>query len=200
LTGKGIFHIFCEELTPVFINMFLSHIMEEKMRIRKIIGMSIFCLAIAGLAMAQPQGQSAPGGAAPGGAAGGAPQGEQAAATLDMTPVYEAMDINKDGKVNKEEWLGSGMDQDSYDNLFVNMLDKDKDGNLTKEDIMAAIPRFEVDSNKDGKASIEEFAKANKDAAASMKSGGQGAASGGAAGGAPGAAPGGAPAGAPAQK
>jgi hypothetical protein len=79
-----------------------------------------------------------------------------------MTPVYEAMDTNKDGSVNKEEWLASGMTKDSYDKLFSLMLDTDKDGYRTKADILAAIPRFEVDTNKDGKASIEEFVAANK--------------------------------------
>lgn len=153
--------------------------MEDKMRIRKILGITILCLAISALAMAQPPGGGgAPGGGMPGGT-GGAPQGDQAAASLDMTPVYEAMDVNRDGLVNKDEWLGSGMTQDSYDKLFLQMLDKDKDGNLTKEDVMGAIPRFEVDTNGDGKASIEEFVEANKQAAASMAGGDQ-------AGGAPG--------------
>ena len=140
------------------------------MRIQKIFGVITICLAISGLALAQPQ--DGPQGAAP----GGVPQGEQGAAKLDMSPVYEAMDTNKDGLVNKEEWLASGMTQDSYDKLFSLMLDTDKDGYLTKADILGAIPRFEVDTNKDGKASIEEFVEANKKAAASMTEGGRGGA------------------------
>lgn len=139
--------------------------MEENMRIRKIIGMTIICLAISSLLVAQP-----PGGGPPGGGA----QGEQDAATLDMTPVYEAMDTNKDGLVNKDEWLGSGMTQDSYDKLFSMMLDTDKDGNLTKDDILKAIPLFEVDTDNDGKASIEEFVAANKKASEGMAGGGSG--------------------------
>lgn len=175
------------------------------MRLQKIIGMAIICLAVSTLAIAQPQGApegmpegmqgGAPGGA-PGGE-GGAPGGGANSSDLDMTPVYEAMDANKDGKIGKEEWLASGMDQISYDNLFTQMLDNDKDGFLTKEDIMGAIPRFEVDFDGDGKASIEEFAKANADAAASMGLGGEGGAPGGAPGGGEGGPGGGAPGGAP---
>jgi len=129
------------------------------------------------MALAQPQGGSPIGsqGAVP----GGAPQEDQGASKLDMTPVYEAMDINKDGLVNKEEWLASGMTQDSYDRLFCLMLDKDKDGNLTKADILGAIPMFEVDTDKNGKASLEEFVEANKKAAENMAGSGQGGAPGG---------------------
>lgn len=185
-----------------FIQPYLSNVTEEKMRIQKILGITIICLAISGLALAQPQGGppgGAPGGGMPGGN-GGAPQGGQSAASLDMTPVYEAMDTNKDGLVNKDEWLASGMTQDSYDKLFTQMLDKDKDGNLTKDDIMGAIPMFEVDTNGDGKASMEEFATANKKAAESMAAGGQGGAPGGGMPGGTGSGPqGGPPAGAPSE-
>ena len=95
------------------------------------------------------------------------------------------------GKVAKEEWLASGMTQDSYDRLFTQMLDTNKDLILTKAEFTASKPIFEVDSNKDGKVTLEEFAEANKKAAANMGSGGQGG-PGGAPGGAQGAPPGGA--------
>ncbi|MBN1627571.1 MAG: hypothetical protein JW944_13690 [Deltaproteobacteria bacterium] len=146
------------------------------MQIHKILGVTIICLAISGLSLAQTQGGHP--GSVQSAAPGGSPQGEQGAAKLDMTPVYAAMDTNKDGLVNKEEWLASGMTQDSYDKLFCLMLDKDKDGNLTKADIMGAIPMFDVDTNKDGKASIEEFVEANKKAAENMAGSGQGGAPG----------------------
>jgi len=152
------------------------------MSIEKVIGITVVCLALAGTAMAQggsPQGQAP---------AGGAPQAQSSGPKLDFGPVYDAMDKNKDGKVAKDEWLGSGMTQDSYDKLFTQMLDGNKDLILTKAEFTSSSPMFEVDTNKDGKASLEEFVEANKKAAANMSSGGQGAP-----GGAPGgAAPGGA--------
>lgn len=163
------------------------------MRIKKIIGITVICLAFACSALAQgaPQGQApvgAPQGQAPGGQGGGAND------KLDFGPVYDAMDKNKDGKVAKDEWLASGMNQDSYDRLFTQMLDSNKDLILTKAEFTASKPIFEVDTDKDGKVTLKEFADANKKAAENMGSGGQGGAPGGAApGGAPqGGAPGGA--------
>jgi hypothetical protein len=154
--------------------------MEGNMRIQKIIGITVICLAFACSALAQgtPQGQ--------------APAGGGANDKLDFGPVYDAMDKNKDGKVAKEEWLASGMNQDSYDRLFTQMLDSNKDLILTKAEFTASKPIFEVDTNKDGKASLQEFVDANKNAAANMAAGGQGGAPGGVPGGGPqGGAPGG---------
>jgi hypothetical protein len=43
------------------------------------------------------------------------PQGQGGGSNLDTRPTYNAMDKNKDGKITEEEWLASGMTQDSYD-------------------------------------------------------------------------------------
>ena len=139
------------------------------MRIQKVIGITIICLAFAGLALAQggpPQGQ----------APGGAPQGQESGAKVDMGPAFDSMDISKDGKVNKEEWEASGMPEGSYDTLF-QMLDGDKDGVISKNELGA--PLFDVDTNKDGKCSLEEYVTANKSAAANMGSEGRGGPPGG---------------------
>jgi hypothetical protein len=170
--------------------------MEVKMRIQKVLGITVVCLALAAPVMAQ-QGQAPAGGAPQGQApAGGAPQGQGSGTKYDYGPVYDAIDKNKDGKVNKEEWLASGMTQDSYDKLFTQMLDANKDLVLTKAEFTSSSPIFEVDTNKDGKVTLEEFVAANKKAAANMSAGGQGGAAGGAQGGAPAGAPAGAPGGA----
>lgn len=137
------------------------------MRIQNLIGITIICLAFAVQAIAQ-----------------GAPQGQGGGQKFDYGPVYDAMDKDQDGKVAKEEWLASGMTQDSYDRLFLQMLDSDKDQILTKAEFTASSPLFEVDTNKDGKVSLEEYVEANKKAAESLGSGGQGEAPGGPPGGA----------------
>lgn len=123
------------------------------MRIYKIIGITIIHLAIAGLALAQ--------GAHP-------PQGQKdtkgGGSTLDMSPAFNSMDKDKDGKITKEEFLATGMTQSMYDNLFATMLDGNKDGVLTENELGA--PRFDVDTDKDGKCSLEEYVTANKNAEA----------------------------------
>jgi Ca2+-binding EF-hand superfamily protein len=69
------------------------------------------------------------------------------------------IDKNNDGKISKKEYI------DAVTNTF-NMIDKNKDGFLT-EDELKAIGKIdagkfmkEVDINKDGKISKEEFIKA----------------------------------------
>lgn len=155
------------------------------MSIQKIIGIIIICLALAGSVLAQGDSQGQP--------AGSAAEGQASDVKLDYGAVFDGMDINKDGKVTKEEWLASGMTQDSYDKPFTNQLDTNKDGSLTKQEFTSSTPRFEVDTNKDGKVTVQEYAEANKKAAAALSSGSQsGAREGAPSGAAPGGAPGGA--------
>ena len=153
------------------------------MRIQKVLVITIICLAIACPVLAQQVGiQGQPAGDQPQGQApGGAPQGNSSNANLDFGPAYDAMDKDKDGKVAKEEWLASGMNQDSYNKLFTEMLDGNKDLIITKAEFTSSKPLFEVDTNKDGKVSLQEFVDANKKAVKSMGSGGQGDATAGAA-------------------
>jgi hypothetical protein len=186
LTCKGDLHNIPSGIMRIFL---LIIFMEEKMRIKKVISITVICLALPILALAQggaPQGQAPAG--AQGGAPGGAPGATGGNSTVDMSLAFTQMDKDKDGKVTKAEFLATGMTQSMYDNLFVNMLDKNKDGVMTKDEL--GVPMFDVDTNKDGKCSLEEFVVANKNAEAQRSAGGQSGQQSGAPGGAPaGAAP-----------
>jgi len=89
------------------------------------------------------------------------PPQENDLTVLDINPAFEEMDTNNDGQVSKDEWFTAGMSQMSYDGLFQMMLDKDKSGALSREEMTSAQPMFEVDTNGDGKASMKEFVDAN---------------------------------------
>jgi hypothetical protein len=140
-----------------------------------------------------PPSAGAPGGGAPG---GGAPGGQSASKTkLDFHQAFNAMDTNHDGKITKEEWLAAGMSQFSYDHLF-QMLDSKKQGYLTYADF-AQEPMFEIDFNKDGKITLDEYRKANNEAGEKIQKGGGGSPGGSGGPGGPGGAggPGGGPGG-----
>jgi Ca2+-binding EF-hand superfamily protein len=127
-------------------------------------------LATAGFSQAPPQG---------GQPQGNAPQNDKSSeAKLNFKPAFNAMDTNHDGCISKAEWLAAGMSQFSYDHLYVKLNSKN-DGCMTYEQF-AQKPLFEIDYNKDGQISLEEYRKANNEAGEKVqKSGAPGAASGG---------------------
>jgi len=108
------------------------------MSLQKVIGITIICLLLAGPVLAQNGSQGQPSGnASIAQATGGEPQGQGSGAKVDYGKEFDAMDTNRDLKVTRDEWLASGMTQDSYDNQFAKMLDTDKDGILTKAEYTA---------------------------------------------------------------
>jgi hypothetical protein len=136
-------------------------------------------VAAYGFAQSAPAGGPPSGGAPGAGAPGGAAPGGQSASKtkLDFHQAFDAMDTNHDGKITKEEWLAAGMSQFSYDHLFA-MLDSKKLGYLTYE-TFAQEPMFEIDFNKDGKITLDEYRKANNEAGEKIQKSGGGGASGG---------------------
>lgn len=126
-------------------------------------------------------------------AQGGAPQGQAASqsdgVTLDVAPFFAALDTDKNGNISSAEWKAAGLP----DNVFT-MFETDKKGYIAKESLSSKKHPPTVDSNKDGKLSVDELKAHIKSQSAGGGQGGGAAPGGAAPGGAPaGAAPGGAP-------
>jgi hypothetical protein len=103
-------------------------------------------------ASALAQQQAPQGSGAPQGQGGGQSSGSSDGDTLDVTPFFTALDINKDGKISNEEWKTAGLP----DNVFT-MFETDKKGYITKESLASKKHPSTVDSNKDGKLSLDEL-------------------------------------------
>lgn len=113
------------------------------MSIQKMIFITILCLAITSPGLSE----------------------DNSVVKYDYGPVYAAMDQNNDGEVDKEEWFAAGLVQHTYDYLF-QQLDKNTDLVVTESEFTRSSPAFEVDANKDGMVSLEEYVEANNKEAA----------------------------------
>jgi hypothetical protein len=132
---------------------------------KKLALMTLAALAsTAVLAQSPPPGGGAPGGGAPGGA------------KLDQTPLFKAVDANKDGLVTQDEWTAAGLDAGIF-----GMINSQKKPALNYEEFSAVSPPGTADADKDGKVTVEELKKF----LASMPAGGAGGPGGPPGGGAP---------------
>jgi hypothetical protein len=84
-------------------------------------------------------------------AGGGAPPSNS---NLDQTPVFTAVDANKDGKATKEEWAKAGAPDMVY-----SMVDSKNTGSITLAELQAMSPPADADADKDGKVTLEELKK-----------------------------------------
>jgi hypothetical protein len=73
----------------------------------------------------------------------------------DASPIVDAIDANKDGKMTKEEWLAAGAPIESFQSFMSK--DKDKKGYVTRQEFIDETPPNGVDANCDGKFTIKEF-------------------------------------------
>lgn len=108
-----------------------------------------------------------PGGGAPGGA------------KLDQSPLFKAVDANKDALVTEAEWTAAGLDAGIF-----GMINSQKKPALNYEEFNAVSPPDTADADKDGTVTLEEL----KIFMASMPAPGAGGPGGG-----PGGPPGGGP-------
>jgi hypothetical protein len=134
-------------------------------------------------AVAQQQAPSQ--GGAPAQAGGGAGGGAASGVKYDVTPFFTAVDTDKDGNISIAEWKAAGLNESIF-----TVFDKDKKNTFAKSVMADMTHPADMDANKDGKLSLDEFKNFTKNLGA--QGGGQGGAPGGAQGGAPGGAPGGA--------
>jgi hypothetical protein len=143
------------------------------MRFTKIVFATIIVVALALPAMAQtnpPQGGSAPGGQ------------EEAVKTktLKADTFMKQVDKNGDDKITKEEWTATGLSErgfmvmDSVGTNGAGGFTPKKLGYVTKEIIESFTFKADVDSNNDGKLTLEKLIAFEKMPAGQAPSGGQG--------------------------
>ena len=113
---------------------------------------------------------------------------------FDASPIVDAIDTNKDGKMTEEEWKKAEAPEPSW-NMFMAKEKIKAQGYITRQDFLDETPPNGIDTDCDGKITIQEFL-ATKTTMGGP--GGPGGAPGsGPGGGDPGGAPGGGPGGAP---
>lgn len=79
----------------------------------------------------------------------------------DASPIADAIDTNKDGKLTHEEWEKAGAPEPSW-NMFMGKADTKAQGYITRAQFLAETPPNGIDANCDGKITLEEFLATKK--------------------------------------
>jgi hypothetical protein len=73
-------------------------------------------------------------------------------AKLDQSPLFNAVDTNKDGKVTAAEWAAAGLPD-----MIYGMIDSKQSNAAVLADFDAAPPPDGADANQDGKFTLDEI-------------------------------------------
>ncbi len=75
----------------------------------------------------------------------------------DASPIVDAIDTNHDGKMTKAEWDAAGAPEASWNMFMQKYPEATKAGYITREMFLKEAPPNGIDTNCDGKITIEEF-------------------------------------------
>lgn len=79
----------------------------------------------------------------------------------DASPIFDAIDTNKDGKATLAEWRKAGAPEPSW-NMFMGKPGIKEQGYITRAQFLAEAPPNGIDTNCDGKITMEEFLATKK--------------------------------------
>src|ERR1035437_52595 len=79
----------------------------------------------------------------------------------DASPIIDAIDTNKDGKMTHKEWQAAGAPEASW-NMFMKKDKIKKQGYIPREVFLPDPPQNGIDTTGDGKITIEDFGATKK--------------------------------------
>jgi hypothetical protein len=79
----------------------------------------------------------------------------------DASPIVDAIDTNKDGKMTQAEWQAAQAPEPSW-NMFMGKEKIKSQGYITREDFLGETPPGGIDTDCDGKITIAEFLATKK--------------------------------------
>ncbi|MFT4089450.1 MAG: hypothetical protein QM645_01870 [Asticcacaulis sp.] len=84
------------------------------------------------------------------------PMAQSGGKPLDISPLVQEVDVNKDGCMSAEEWFGKSLPRSAYDML------KDERGCVTHKAMTTTPAPGDIDMNGDGKLTVSEMVAYDK--------------------------------------